>query len=287
MRNLSRDKRGLSQVVTTLILLVVSVLLAGIVTYYATNITMTRTQQEEVRIAKQHVWVTSDGAAAAFMVQNLGGLDILIDKITVRGVECPWSSPAAVIQVTVEALGTGDGEILEFSGILKNPPVEPLSVGITVGIAAPIMDDGAGVFTEALVLSEGTINYVTGEWRLLFLAAAAPGVGEDITADYTGTTQVTNHYYLVQGDDDVTGDFDLTYTAGKFNAKIGDVPSGTDPSVWLDAVDDMPLKSSGVMLFLIEDPVNIGLNDVGTTVSITLFTTNGQWIVETNVESGL
>ncbi|MCW3986691.1 MAG: hypothetical protein NWE87_00080, partial [Candidatus Bathyarchaeota archaeon] len=32
-----KNRKGLSQVVTTLILLVVSVLLAGVVTYYATN----------------------------------------------------------------------------------------------------------------------------------------------------------------------------------------------------------------------------------------------------------
>ncbi|RJS88477.1 hypothetical protein CW700_07730, partial [Candidatus Bathyarchaeota archaeon] len=67
--------------VTTLIILVVSVLLAGVVTYYATNITMTRTEQEEVSLSKQHIWVNSTGAVAAFKLENLGGKDILIDKI--------------------------------------------------------------------------------------------------------------------------------------------------------------------------------------------------------------
>jgi len=86
------DKRGLSQVLTTLILLVVAVLLAAIVAYYATNITMTRTQQEEVRILYVHCWVNSTGAAeAAFYLKNVGGRDILIHKITVRGVKSAWS----------------------------------------------------------------------------------------------------------------------------------------------------------------------------------------------------
>jgi hypothetical protein len=83
--------KGLSVVVTTLILLVVGVLLASVVAYYATNITTTRTNTEEVRISSPHVWVNSTGAVAAFKVQNLGGKDILLDKITVRSVETTWT----------------------------------------------------------------------------------------------------------------------------------------------------------------------------------------------------
>ena len=87
-----RKNRGLSVVVTTLILLVVAVLLAAVVTYYATNITMTRTQMEEIRFSKEHVWVNDTGAVAAFKLQNLGGRDILMDKFSVRSVECHWSN---------------------------------------------------------------------------------------------------------------------------------------------------------------------------------------------------
>jgi len=89
---LSKRNKGLSVVVTTLIILVVAVLLAAVVTYYATNITMTRTTIEEVRFCKEHVWVNSTGAVAGFMLQNLGGRDILIDKFSVRSVECHWST---------------------------------------------------------------------------------------------------------------------------------------------------------------------------------------------------
>ena len=55
LKVIDRKNRGLSEVVTTLILLVVGVLLAAVVTYYATNITMTRTQMEEIRFSKEHV----------------------------------------------------------------------------------------------------------------------------------------------------------------------------------------------------------------------------------------
>ena len=164
-----KSKRGLSQVVTTLILLVVSVLLAGVVVYYATNVTMTRTSQEEVQIIYAHCWVNSTGfAEAAFDLKNVGGRDVLIDKITVRGVESEWTD---VFFNTTEPSGD-----------------------------------------------------------LSFVSLAA------LSASYT------------QG------------------------------------ADDIPVESSGERVIYIINPDNIDLTDVGTPVSITVFTMNGQWIEEVIVE---
>ena len=87
----TRREKGLSQVVTTLMLLVVAVLLAAVITYYATNITMVRTETESLQFSKAHVWVNESGAIAGFKIQNLGGRDILIDKFSTRGVEESWS----------------------------------------------------------------------------------------------------------------------------------------------------------------------------------------------------
>lgn len=78
---------------TTLIILVVSVLLAGVVTMYAINITSTRTQQEQLKLTNHHLWVNGTGTSwAAVAVDNVGGRDIVIDKIQVRGVETNWTS---------------------------------------------------------------------------------------------------------------------------------------------------------------------------------------------------
>lgn len=88
-----KNKRALSAVVTTLIILVVSVLLAGVVTMYAINITSMRTQQEQIKLSHQHMWVNGTGASwAAVAVDNVGGRDVVIDKIQVRGVETDWTS---------------------------------------------------------------------------------------------------------------------------------------------------------------------------------------------------
>jgi hypothetical protein len=86
MKNILKNRLALSTVVTTLIILVVSVLLAGVVTYFAINVTSTRVQEENLSLSKQHVWVAQDGTAvAAIMVTNTGGRDVVLSKIAVRG----------------------------------------------------------------------------------------------------------------------------------------------------------------------------------------------------------
>jgi hypothetical protein len=93
MRNILKNRLALSTVVTTLIILVVSVLLAGVVTYFAINVTSTRVQEESLALTKQHVWYYASGTAsqAAIMIINTGGRDIVIDKLSVRGQEVTWN----------------------------------------------------------------------------------------------------------------------------------------------------------------------------------------------------
>lgn len=189
MQKLACNRKGLSQVITTLIILVVAVLLAGVVTYYATNVTMVRTNQEEVRIRKPHIWVAEgDTGYAALLIQNTGGRDVLLDKITIRGVEAPWGDAAVIVQ-----------------------------------------------------------------------------------------------YYKVMSGDDISADFLLMRNATNVFAQIGSVP--VNATGWTNSTTDMPLKSSGSILIFITNPPNIALYDVGTTISMAVYTSNAQWIVETVVQA--
>jgi flagellin-like protein len=173
-------KRGLSEVVSTLILLVVAVLLAGTVAYYATNVTMTRTATEEIQFAKAHVWVNSTGAIAAFKLQNLGGKDILIDKFSVRGVASPWAD-IYVFRIPTGTAIDGDMNITSYSGLVD---------GVTI-----------------------------------------------------------------------------------------------DGNIYNQSSADIPLISGGELLVYIVDPDNIQLDDIGTSVSMSVSTNNAQYITEVNVES--
>jgi hypothetical protein len=92
MRNLLKNRWALSTVVTTLIILVVSVLLAGVVTYFAINVTSTRVQEESLHLTKQHIFYSNGTAQATIMIINTGGRDVVLDKVTVRGQECQWDN---------------------------------------------------------------------------------------------------------------------------------------------------------------------------------------------------
>jgi len=183
-----KSRAALSTVVTTLIILVVSVLLAGVVTMYAINITSTRTQQEQLKLSKQAVWVnaTGDYAYAALVIDNVGGRDVVIDKIQVRGVECPWAN---VSYLRLDS---------SVSGSLLPPN---------------------GTYADQLP-------------------------GDDF--EY-----VSNTY----------GDFDNTTTT------------------------DIPLSSGDTLVIYIWNPDSISVNDIGTTVGITVFTENAQYYVECNIRT--
>src|SRR5674476_444495 len=92
MRKLLKNRLALSTVVTTLIILVISVLLASVVTYFAINVVSTRVQEESLALTSTHIWLNSiaspgdpDYSQASVMVINTGGRDVVINKIAIRG----------------------------------------------------------------------------------------------------------------------------------------------------------------------------------------------------------
>ncbi len=177
----ARGKRGLAQVITTLILLVASVLISGIAVYYTINIISARLQTEDVKLSKEEVWVNSTGAVAALKIHNLGGRDILIDKIEVRGVESGW-----------------------------------------------------------------------------------PNV----------------YYYRVPTETTVTGELNVTS-----HDRLTGTSVSIDGRTYTQSSSDIPLISGGELLIYIKGPDNIQMDDIGTTVSFSVFTGLSQYITECNVES--
>src|SRR5208283_916333 len=98
MRKILKNRLALSTVITTLIILVVAVLLAGVVTYFAINVVSTRVQQESLTMTQAHVCVDSGGySEAALMITNTGGRDVVINQIQVRGQDAVFTgtTPAA------------------------------------------------------------------------------------------------------------------------------------------------------------------------------------------------
>ncbi len=118
---------ALSTVVTTLIILVVSVLLAGVVTYFAINVTSTRVQEESLHLTKQHVWYdgTSGTAQAAIMIINTGGRDVVIDKLAVRGQEADWDGAAQNVSYLITSNSISN-DLTFISGDIENANVDTM-----------------------------------------------------------------------------------------------------------------------------------------------------------------
>ena len=91
-------KKGLSTVVTTLIILAFAVLIALTVIIYTNGLTRARmksTGQEDIRFHKEHAWVEAldngtDRAVVAFKLHNLGGKSVSLQRIDIRGTEMNW-----------------------------------------------------------------------------------------------------------------------------------------------------------------------------------------------------
>jgi hypothetical protein len=158
---------ALSTVVTTLIILVVSVLLAGVVTYFAINVVSTRVQQESVQLSFPHVWVDAAGyTQAAVLVKNTGGRDIVINQIQVRGIAAAYSTNvynyttstasdlsakgtlAASALVGDEPITLSSGSMLEI--YISNPTSVSINdIGTTIGIT--VLTTNAMYYTETNV----------------------------------------------------------------------------------------------------------------------------------------
>jgi len=101
MRKLLKNKLALSTVVASLVLLVVSVMLAGIASYFALNVAGSRVQQEKLYLSNISVWYESDNSThAGLVVTNTGETDIVLSKITIKGQDRPWNGTSSYVLYT-------------------------------------------------------------------------------------------------------------------------------------------------------------------------------------------
>jgi hypothetical protein len=178
MKNILKNRLALSTVVTTLIILVVSVLLAGVVTYFAINVTSTRVQEESIVLTKQHIWYAANGtssyaAEAAIMIINTGGRDIVLDKLAVRGQEVPWTS------------------------VFYN--ITTASISNDMAFATSLTDSGSITIGSAYTFKQGSTTDLTlqsGKTMLVFVASPDSITVNDIglTAAITVFTSQAMYY---------------------------------------------------------------------------------------------
>lgn len=166
-----RRRRGLTNVVTTLILLTFAVLLALTATAYTNGVTraqMNSAGQENIRFYKKHVWVDAlengtDRTVVAFKLHSLGGKSIAVVLIDIRSWEVDWST------VYYHAVNeTSEGALLYAD--LNYFPWASLA-------GSSVMIDGYN-YTQAT----GNVHVKSGETIILYIKAS-----EFIYKDNIGT----------------------------------------------------------------------------------------------------
>src|SRR5208283_321021 len=150
INRLLKNRYALATVITTLIILVVSILLAGVVTYFAINVVSTNVQQESLSIPQAHIWVnsTTNVAEGALLIKNTGGRDVVISQIQVRGQQCTWTD---VLYLVAGSSDTGLTSPLAYNA--------NVAAGKQTGFANPL----AAAPTTGLALSSGDtmVVYIT------------------------------------------------------------------------------------------------------------------------------
>lgn len=210
-----KDKRALSEVVATLIILVISVLLAGVVTYYAINVVSTRVQEESLTLDDAHIWLNPTATAgsatysqASLKIINTGGRDVVIQKVEIRGQDAAWSS------YTGTGSSATDSQFVVYS--TTNEPIET-DLYFQPSMIIPSSDPTAS-------------NAPTQTLSLL-----GSGTSDQFTFSYATTNLV--------------------------------------------------LASGDTMILYIINPDSITINDIGLTVSITIYTAQAMYYEECNVQA--
>jgi hypothetical protein len=86
-----QKRRGIGNVITTLIILIASVVLGAGVIFFGGSMFQSNTQSESVKVSNVHSWVDDTDAVTAFAIQNTGSKAVTINSINMRGLSVPTS----------------------------------------------------------------------------------------------------------------------------------------------------------------------------------------------------
>ena len=190
-----KNRLALSTVITTLIILVVSVLLAGVVTYFAINVVSTRVQQESISVSDAHIWVpaTNTGTAgieAAMLITNTGGRDVVISQIQVRGQSSTFGTGGNVYYAVK---GTGDtipstlAPISAVTGITNGLPFGGTTNKLVLSGTDLVLSSGGTMVVYITSPDSVTINDVGLTIGLNVFTAQAMYYQETNVQAYSGT----------------------------------------------------------------------------------------------------
>ena len=177
MKTKLSKNRGLSTVLTTVIILVASVVLGSGVVLYGASLFQGGTQQESMAVSGVKVWVHSTDAngiaIGAAKIRNTGDKVISVDKIQIRGTDVPftqWFADTTVSSATFQqslnhtgwAAASGTGSMARE---VNTPVCAAGSDFISVDVAGPTESTTPGVCADP---ATGPIALTPGQSAIIY-----------------------------------------------------------------------------------------------------------------------
>ena len=155
-----QKRRGIGNVITTLIILIASVILGAGVIFFGGSMFQTNTQAESMKVTNVHTWVnnTDSVSVTAFAIQNVGSKPITVNSISMRGLPVPtaqWYSCAPTDVATCAHPNNINTELT----VDYTPASVTLAQG-AVAMTAGNIGLAQGQATIVYVLEAGAINAI-------------------------------------------------------------------------------------------------------------------------------
>lgn len=135
-----QKRRGIGNVITTLIILIASVVLGAGVIFFGGSMFQTNTQSESIKVSNVHSWVNASASApvgevatTAFVIQNTGSKAITINSITLRGISVP----------TADWWAISDPAVVTATNIQTELPTDFVESSVTIGGTARTLTSGS------------------------------------------------------------------------------------------------------------------------------------------------
>ncbi len=164
---MNRQKKGISVVLTTLIIVVASVVLGTAVTLFGTSLFQTGAQSQGMAITNTHIWQgtnstnTFQTAVVAFVARNSGDKIIAVDGIQVRGTGTSYSSWYA----SLTADTTSTVQTLQFA---YPTATAPTGVNIINGLR-DLDSNGVNDLTTGLAAQSGPVSLAPGKAVVIYV----------------------------------------------------------------------------------------------------------------------
>ena len=176
MKTKLSNKRAISTVLTTVIILVSSVVLGSGVVLYGTSLFQGGVQTEAIAVSNTQLWVHSTDTAGvawgATAIRNSGDKVVAVDKINVRGVQIPfgqWYADTSLTTAEFQSSLNHTGWVNAAPG--TNGPAM-VKLGGCVGYAAYFCIDldssGSGTLEISADAATGPVSLSSGDTTIIY-----------------------------------------------------------------------------------------------------------------------